>query len=156
MSPAEIKTMESKNLVRSRTLTMPLASRRILAHELIAYTVHGPEMYWVGGVFLQLLAQLQDVVVHRPGGRVVVISPDFVEQFIAGDDSLSILHHEFQRLKFLRRQGDGLAFTDDFHFGEVNGNIAERKLLLTVGRVLRRNAARTRASSSRGLNGLVT
>src|SRR5450432_2619204 len=112
--------MESKNLVCNRTLTMRLASRRILAYEFIAYTVHGPEMYRVGWVCFQFLAQLQDMVVHGPGGRVVVVSPDVIEQLIPGDDSLGVLYHEFQCLKFLRSQGDGLAAAQSLHFCKVN------------------------------------
>jgi hypothetical protein len=58
-----------------------------------------------------------------------VISPDFVEQFIASDHSFGILHHEFQGFEFLGGQGNGLALADDFHFREVNENLTEREFL---------------------------
>src|SRR5579864_2119444 len=51
--PAVIRTIERRNLVRNRALTIFIPAA--LAYKLIAYTVHGPEMHWIGGVLLQLL-----------------------------------------------------------------------------------------------------
>jgi hypothetical protein len=58
-------------------------------------------MHWICGVFLQFLAQFEDVIIHGAGGWVIVVSPDLVEKFIARDYALGILDHEFQRLEFL-------------------------------------------------------
>src|SRR6476646_6091350 len=108
VSPADTRIIDSKNLVRNRTLTItaPCADS---ANELIAYTVYRPEMHWIGGVLLQLLAQFQDVVIHRASGRVIVISPDFVQQFVPSDDAFRVLHHEFQGLELLRGKSNCFA-----------------------------------------------
>src|SRR5438128_3248519 len=130
VSPAEMRTMDNRNLVRNRTVTMnvPCAGWRSSAYELIAYTVHGAKMYRVGGIALQFLAQFEDVIVHGAGRRIVVVSPDLVQQFIASDDALGILHHEFQRLKFLSGKGNDFAFADYLHLAEVNIDVFEREL----------------------------
>src|SRR5215470_12829566 len=59
---AVMSTMESRNLVRSRTLTIPALLQRS-TDELIAYTVYRPEVYGIGRFLLQFLAKLQDMVV---------------------------------------------------------------------------------------------
>src|SRR5579863_3718856 len=48
-------------------------------HETVAGAVHGAEMHRIGGISFQLLAELQDLVIDRPGRWVSVVSPDFVE-----------------------------------------------------------------------------
>src|SRR5215472_2117804 len=123
-----MSTMESRNLVRSRTFTI-LLPLQLSTDELIAYTVHRPEVHWIGRFFLQFLPKLQDMVVNGPGGRIIVISPDLVEQFVASNDALGILHHELQGLEFLRSEGDGLTFAEHFHLAEVNEDLVECEFL---------------------------
>ena len=69
----------------------------ISAHELVAHTVHGAEVYRTSGVAFQFLPKLQDMIVHRARRRVVLISPNFVEQLIAADHSVGVLHSETAR-----------------------------------------------------------
>ena len=51
------------------------------------------EVYRIGRIFLQLLSQLQNVIVHGARGRIILIAPDFIQQFVAGNYSLRIPHH---------------------------------------------------------------
>ena len=90
-------------------------------------------MHWIGGVFFQLLPQFQDVIVHGTGGRIVVISPNFVQQFVASDDALWILHHELQRFEFLSGKRCDFALDHDFHLGEVDLDVFERELVCHNG-----------------------
>ena len=72
-----------------------------LRHKLIAQAVHCEEVYRVRGIPLQFLSQLQHVVVYRPCAGVVLVPPDFIEQFISRDHAFGILRQELQRLEFL-------------------------------------------------------
>src|SRR5690242_13880941 len=90
-------------------------------------------MYWVGGVFLQLLTQFQDVVVDGSGRGVIVVSPNLVQQFIARDNPLRVLQQEFQRLELLSCKGNSLSLADHFHFADIDVNIVEGKLLAQLG-----------------------
>ena len=73
-----------------------------VAHKLVTYAVDSAEVRRVPGVSLQLLPKLQNVVVHRARRRIVLITPDFIQQLIARDHPLGILQKKFQRLEFLR------------------------------------------------------
>ena len=64
--------------------------------------MHSPKMHGIRRIGLQLLAELQDMIVNRARGRIILIAPDFIQQFIARDDTLGILHKELQGLEFLR------------------------------------------------------
>src|SRR5450755_1895429 len=89
------------------------------ADELVSHAMYGAEMHRARGIPLQFLPEFQDVVVHGTGRRIVLISPDLVEEFVAADDPIGILHQKLERLKFLSSQDDGNAIPDDFHFLEV-------------------------------------
>src|SRR5438270_12109516 len=88
-------------------------------HEFVAGAVDGQKEARVGRVRLELLAEAQDVVVDRAGGRIVLVAPDFVEQFVARENATRRGGEEFEELKFLRGEGDRLAGMGRFHAGEV-------------------------------------
>src|SRR6478609_5523728 len=125
--PAEISSMESRNLVRIRSFSMSALSCRLWflsqsRYKFVAHAVHGAEVYRIGRVLLQLLPQLQNVIVHGAGGGIILIAPDFIEQFVARDHALRIPHHEFQGFEFLGGEPDGLAVARHFHLGEIHGD----------------------------------
>src|ERR1700680_2573288 len=93
-----------------------------LANELITHSVYRAEVYGTGWVLFQFLAKLQDVIVNRTGGRVVLITPDFVQQLVPADNPVGILHQELERLEFLSGQNHLLAIAQDFHFLKIRGN----------------------------------
>ena len=47
--------------------------------ELIPLAVNGEDVFGGGWIFFQLLAQLQDVIVHGAGRWVNVIAPDLIQ-----------------------------------------------------------------------------
>ena len=93
-----------------------------LAYELIAHSVYRAEVYGTGWVFFQFLAKLQDVIVNRTGGRVVLIAPYFVQQLVPAENPVGILHQELECLEFLSGQKHGLAIARDFHFLKIRRN----------------------------------
>jgi hypothetical protein len=87
--------------------------------------MNSTEMNWVAGIFLKLLTQLQDVVVHGASRGVMLISPNFIKQFLPGDYLLGILHHKFHNLEFLRSERHWLPRASQLHLRETDGNIAK-------------------------------
>src|SRR3954469_21475733 len=142
VSPAVITSIESRKRVRRRTrgrsapITAVGASPEewitdsdfeftVSTNELVSHSVYRAEMYRARWVFLQFLAEFQDVIVDRAGGRIVLISPDLVKQFIAADDSVGILNQELERFEFLSRQHHRCAIPLDLHLFEVRGDVIE-------------------------------
>ena len=70
--------------------------------------MYGTEMYGTGWIFLQFLAKFENVVIDRASGGIVLITPDFVKQFVTADDAVGILHEELESLEFLGGQNYNL------------------------------------------------
>jgi hypothetical protein len=49
----------------------------------------------ISRIVLQFLSQLEDVIVYSAGAGIVLISPDFVQEFVSADGSPRILDHKF-------------------------------------------------------------
>src|SRR5947208_2611392 len=69
--------------------------------ELVTCAVHRQKMYRRRRLSLQVLAQLQNVIVHSAGRRIVLEAPDFSQELLPRDNTLCVLQHELQGLKFL-------------------------------------------------------
>src|SRR6476660_3384365 len=128
--PAEISNIESRNLVRIRSFSIGALSCRLWSlsksrYKFVAHAVDRSEVYRIGRIFLQLLSQLQNVIVHGARGGIILIAPDFIQQFVAGNYSLRIPHHELQGLELLGREPDGLAVARHFHLGKIHGDAIE-------------------------------
>src|ERR1051326_4789797 len=93
------------------------------ANKFITHTMYCSEVYRAGRVFLQFLAEFEDMVVDGAGGRVVLVAPHFVQQLVTADDAICILHQKLECLELLRRQNDWLAVALDFHFLEIHGDV---------------------------------
>ena len=62
------------------------------ADEFVAHPVHCAEVYRFGHVALKFLAKSENMIVHGAGGRMILVSPHFFQQFIAADHAIRILH----------------------------------------------------------------
>ncbi len=65
------------------------------------------------------------MVVDGARRRIVLVAPDFIQQFVAADDPVGVLHQELERLEFLRGQDYDLPIALDFHFLEIGGDAVE-------------------------------
>src|SRR5215472_644777 len=98
VNPAVMTSIDIRNRVRRRTrgnrapTAVDAASPDMcgagsedglteLTHELISHSVHRTEVDRARGVFLQFLAEFQDMVIHGASGRIVLVSPNLVQQF---------------------------------------------------------------------------
>ncbi len=78
-------------------------------NELIALAVDIDDLYLV--VFLQMLAQLGDIHVHRAGVEIVVINPDGFQGKVALQDLIGVTAEQGQKFILLRSEF-GLLLTD--------------------------------------------
>jgi hypothetical protein len=77
-------------------------SRRRVGNEFVAETVDGEDVARVLHVGLDLLAQPGDMDVYRAGGWHRVVTPHVVEQFVARQRRLRMLHEVLQQQKLAR------------------------------------------------------
>jgi len=74
---------------------------QVSTNELIPHSMDGAEVYRAGWILLQFLAEFQNVIVDGPGRRIILVSPNLVQQFVTADDPFGVLHQELKRLEFL-------------------------------------------------------
>src|SRR5215469_7604180 len=94
-------------------------------NELVACSVHSPEVNWLSRIFLQFLSQLQNMIVYSAGGRIVLISPNLIQKFFARDHPLGVLHKKLKYFKLLGSHGNSLSAAHYLHLGEIHRNIAK-------------------------------
>ena len=125
----------------------------------VADAVDGQDVARLARVRLELPAEVLDVRVDRPLVRLEGDAVDGVEQLRAGEDAARLAGHRGQQRELGRRQLDGRA--RDRRPAAAARRAAGRRTAIRSSDVaaaapsLRRSTARTRATSSRGLNGLV-
>ena len=106
---------------------------------------------------LELAAQVPDVAVDRPLVRLEREPVDRVEQLRPRPDAAGLARERRQQLELGRRQRDLAARGGHAAAGEVEPQVAGDDPLVARGAAsARRRTARTRATSSLGLNGLTT
>ncbi len=71
-----------------------------MAEKLVSGTAVREEVFRVRGVFFDLFAKAEDVVVDRSGVRDLFKTPDVREQLVAGDNLAFVLEKVFQELEF--------------------------------------------------------
>src|ERR1700761_437834 len=76
-------------------------------------------------VGLELLAQLEDLVIHGTRRGIDVIPPHLIEQELAGENVLGVLDEELEELELVGGEDDGFAETPGAHALEVDLAVAE-------------------------------
>src|SRR5271168_2388388 len=84
-------------------------------------------MLWICRIGLQLLAQLQNLIIYSPRGRIRVVSPDLVEQYLTCENTVKIICKEFQELELMSGENYGDATAACTHTLEVDLTIREAK-----------------------------
>src|SRR2546430_2304582 len=75
-----------------------------LQHQLISHPVDCEEVPRLASVVAEFLAQLDDDLIERARGAVVIVTPDFIQQAISRHDFTRMGVEELQDLHFFRRQ----------------------------------------------------
>ena len=65
-------------MIPCRELTL-LAGATTAGHELVTGPMYGQEETWVAWVRFKLLSKPEDMIVHRAGRGIILISPDFIQ-----------------------------------------------------------------------------
>src|SRR6266851_967646 len=82
--------------------------------EAVAHATFGEDIAWVGGVVLELLAQVVDVQADVVRGVAVLGAPDATEQCLVGNDHARVRGEVVQQPELGRPQLDLLAVFPDF------------------------------------------
>src|SRR5947209_13354908 len=91
----------------SRTrFPFPFPASGFRSSELVADASHGDDVCRRGGIIFNLLPQPADVHVDSARAAVVVVSPDMLEEEVAGKHPVGVADQEPQQLEFLRLQVD--------------------------------------------------
>ena len=67
--------------------------------------MHGDEVFWFAGVVAQFFSQLHDHLVQGARGAEIVVTPDFVEEAVAGKNFAPMGMKKLQEFQFPRGQG---------------------------------------------------
>ena len=101
---------------------------------------------------------MRHVDIHGARLAVKVEAPGFLQDLLAAEDESAVFGQGEEQIKFLGAQVEGPGGEADFPPGRVNRQITEMdgsSVIHLRERSPRRKIALTRATSSRGLNGLV-
>ena len=137
----------------------PVAGRtsRIIVRELVADAVHRQHVARIARIRLELAPQVLDVRVDGAVERFDLVAANRVEQLRAREHAPGLPHQRRQQLELGRRQSIGAPPTLACMRGSSSVTSPARMTSpCSGGASTRRNTARTRATSSFGLNGFVT
>jgi hypothetical protein len=105
---------------------------------------------------LHFFTQVCDVYVYRAGLAVKVKAPGLLEQLFACKDAPRLLRQGVQQVEFLGTQVEGPVCESGFAASRIDGQVAYGDgPIISRCFFSRRRMAFTRATNSRGLNGLV-
>jgi len=113
-----------------------------LVRELVAHAVHRQHVARIPGIGFELAPHVLDVRVDRAVERLHLHASNRVEQLRAGEDPPGLARERREQLELGR--------------GEIDRLPARMMSPRSGAASMRRKTARTRATSSFGLNGLVT
>src|SRR2546427_7496341 len=89
---------------RSSRTRFPFPASGFRSSEFVADASHGDDVRRRGGIIFNLLPQPADVHVDGARAAVVVVSPDMLEEEVAGKHPVGVADPEPQQLEFLFRQ----------------------------------------------------
>lgn len=58
--------------------------------------MHREQVLWLAAIVAEFLTELDDDLVERAGGALVVVAPDLVQQAVAGHDFAGVRVEELQ------------------------------------------------------------
>ena len=146
---------------RSGTFDVSRRSKTLLSivtpDKLVSLAINRKNVARVGWIFLQLLPEAENMVVHGSGRRVGFVSPDFLEQPVARDDFAAMPGRAGAAHRILCRSARYAAGARGFmHYPKSISTSPKRKFRAAAAGTCRLNRTRMRASNSRIPNGLVT
>jgi hypothetical protein len=92
--------------------------------------MNGKKMPWTRRFAFQLLPKAHDEIVHGARAGIVLVTPHFVKQFIACNDSALILSHILQGLELQTRKTHWLTLATRFHRNKIDPHVAKCKATL--------------------------
>jgi len=87
--------------------------------ELVTCAAQSKDMHRIIRLVFELLPKSQNVSVDGARMKIALVTEDLAEYFVAGNDSLRILHKEFEKLELVRRHSHRLTVQCGFDCCEV-------------------------------------
>ena len=160
---AGIRSAKKSTASRTRTSSAKNANENFQKRlsrtslEQVPRAAHGLQVNGVLRIAFDFFAQAADVNVHAARSDEAIRSPDGIEQLIPREDPVRARSKVIEQPEFKRAERNGLTRMAHAIGRRIDGQLAD---LDDTGRIAggsaRRSSALTRASSSRGLKGLVT
>ena len=69
--------------------------------KLVADAVDGEEVFGFAGIVAEFFAELDNDLVQRAGGAEIIVTPNFIEQPVAGEDFARMRVKKLQEFQFL-------------------------------------------------------
>src|SRR5215216_2065338 len=97
----------------------------ISSDKLIATAVNGKNKTRFFGIRFELLSQMNDVRIDGARGRIILVSPNCIQQSIAAECLYGMRNEVGQQGKLLRREIDDVSFASHFVAANVHFDVAE-------------------------------
>src|ERR1700675_93168 len=97
----------------------------ISSYEFVAYSVHGQKKSRLLWNWLEFLANPDDMSIHCPGCREVLVSPNLVEQPLAAQRLSRVTQKMFQELKFLTGKLHPVTATQHLVAAQIHIHVTE-------------------------------
>ena len=115
--------------VPSLSETLPEGARCFVRYKLVANPVNSSKIDGALWIVLDLLPQFRDAVVYSAVISPLPLWPDGAYQPLARNDDFRPRNQELQHLELSKCQADRSIATTEFHFFEIQGDLAELRNL---------------------------
>jgi len=113
----------------SRSKTLLEEAQCFVGYKLVAHPVNSSKVDWVLRIVLDLLPQFRDAIIDGAVAGPLPFWPDGAYQPSARNDDFWPQNQELQHLELSKCQADRLIATTEFHFFEIQGDLAEPRNL---------------------------
>src|SRR5262249_28227455 len=100
-----------------------------LRHKLVTQSVNCQKVHWFRRIIFQLLAKAHDPVVDSSRCRILMESPDVIQQLVSRDGHLRMHQEIMQRLELLHGGPEPLPAAVQFQLAKIHHHVSEEKHL---------------------------
>src|ERR1700724_2978820 len=97
-----------------------------MLRETVAFAAHGLNEFWILRI-IEFLTKPGDVHIDGPRRNFAVVLPDFVQNFLAWNHAVAMIHEIAEQLKILASQRERFAGLAHFGAFKINLDIAKVK-----------------------------
>src|SRR6188474_2584981 len=117
---SRLSTRFKPGLLPSALRLLPCCAYLVTRLESVTDPGLGENVLWVGGIRLELLAQLADEDAQIFSLFSVIAAPDRAEQLVVGEHCTRVLNHEKEQFELFGCEVYLVSFDQDFVSGRIN------------------------------------